>query len=64
MLEAREENFMLYSVEGCREIQKQEDRKFVINEGSENIVEYAMENNLRTVPVPVSRLIEAKWMAC
>ena len=64
MLEAREENFVVCSVEGCREIQKQEDRKFVINEGSENIVEYAMENNLRTVPVPVSRLIEAKWMAC
>ena len=64
MLEAREKNFVIYSVEGCGEIQKQEDRNFVIIEGSENIVEYAMENNLRTVPVPVSRLIEAKRMAC
>ena len=42
MLEAREKNFVIYSVEGCGEIQKQEDRNSVIIESSENIVEYAV----------------------
>ena len=37
--EARE-NFMVYCVKGCREIQKQENQNLVIIEGSEKIIEY------------------------
>ena len=59
MLEARE-NFLIYSVEGCGEIQKQEDSNCVIIESSENIVEYAKENSLRAVSEPVSRLMDAE----
>ena len=62
MLEAREKNFVIYSVEGCGEIQKQEDRNFVIIEGSENIVEYAEENSLHAVFEPVGRLMDAEYM--
>ena len=60
MLEAREKNFVIYSVEGCGEIQKQEDGYFVIIESSENITEYAKENSSCAVPEPVSRMMDAE----
>ena len=60
MLKVREKYFVNYSVKGCREIQKQEDRNFIITEDSENIIEYAKENSLCNVPRPVSRLIDAE----
>ena len=40
VFEAREKNFMVYCVKGCREIQKQENQNLVIIEGSEKIIEY------------------------
>ena len=43
---------------------KQEDRNFIIIQGSENIVEYAKENSLCAVPGSVSRLMDAVLMVC
>ena len=60
MLEAREKNFVICSVEGCGEIQKQEDRNFVTIKESETIVEYAKEKSILAVPGPVSRLMDAE----
>ena len=59
MFEAREKNFEVYCIKGCREIQKQESQNFAIIEGSEKIVEYAEKNSLCAVRTPVSRLIDA-----
>ena len=63
MLEPREKNFVVYCVEGCGEIQKQEDRIFFLIEGGENIGKYAKENSLRAVPGPVSKLMDAEFIA-
>ena len=60
--EARE-NFMVYCVKGCREIQKQENQNLVIIEGSEKIIEYA-KSILCAVPGLVSRLMVAEQIVC
>ena len=63
MLKVREKNLVVCSVKGCGEIQKQRNRYFIIIEGNENITEYTKENSLRAVPGPVSKLMDAEFIA-
>ena len=60
MLEVREENFVIYCIKDCGEVQKQKDRNVVFIEGSGQIIEYAEKNSLRAVPGPISRLVDAE----
>ena len=56
----REENFVVYCIKGCGEVQKQKDRNCVFIERSEKIIECAEKNSLRAVPGPISRLVDAE----
>ena len=60
MSEVREKYFLVYCIKGCRKIPKQENRSFVIIQGSEKIAEYAEKNSLCAVPGLVSRLMYAE----
>ena len=64
MSEVREKYFMVYCIKGCRKIPKQENRSFVIIQGSEKIAEYAEKNSLCAVPGLVSRLMYAEQISC
>ena len=65
MLEVREKYFMVSCIKGCRKIPKQENRSFVINQGSEKIVEYAERHTrLCAVPEPVNRPMDAEHIVC
>ena len=62
MPEARKKNFVIYSVEGCGEIQKQQGSKFVIIVSSENIVEYVKSTVSMLCPQVVDKQGVSEWM--
>ena len=59
MLRARE-NFIVCCVKGCREIQKQVERNFVIVKRGRKNTGYVKEDSLSAVPGQVSRLMDAR----
>ena len=59
MLRARE-NFIVCCVKGCREIQKQVERNFVIVKRGGKNTGYVKEDSLSAVPGQVSRLMDAR----
>ena len=64
MLKARADNFVVYNIKGCGEVQQQKDINCVFIEGREKIIEYAEKNSLRVVPGPISRLVNAEQIVC